>query len=157
MPAPADIAPRRPYGYRDDPAVPTFADDRPVIIFDGHCVLCSRSAQFVLRHDPRGIYRLTAAQTPLGHALYVHYGLDPDDYQTMILIADGLPAFKSEAAIGIASGLGFPWSLAAILRVVPRRWRDRWYDVLAHNRFRIFGRRDTCYFPDPRWADRFLS
>ncbi len=156
MPAPPDPAPRRPYGYRDDPAVPAFADDRPVIIFDGHCVLCSRSAQFVLRHDRRGIYRLLAAQTPLGHALYVHYGLDPHDYETMILVADGLPTFKSEAGIGIASGLGLPWSLAAILRVVPRRWRDRLYDILAHNRFRIFGRRETCFLPDPRWADRFL-
>lgn len=146
-----------PYSYRDDPAVPKFADDRPVIIFDGHCVLCSRSAQFVLRHDKRGTYRLLAAQTPLGHALYVHYGLDTRDYETMILIADGAPARKSEAVIRIAQGLGLPWSLAALLRILPRAWRDRLYDVLARNRFRAFGRRDTCLRPDPRWADRFLA
>ena len=148
---------RAPYTYRGDPAVPKFADDRPVIIFDGHCVLCSRSAQFVLRHDGRNTFRLLAAQTPLGHALYVHYGLDPLDYESMILIADGVPAFKSEAVIRIAQGLGPPWSLAAILRVVPRAWRDRLYDVLARNRFRLFGRRDTCYRPGPRDADRFLA
>jgi len=63
---------RAPYSYRDDPAVPAFADDRPLIVFDGYCVLCSTSAQFVLRHDARGIYRLLAAQTPLGRALYLH-------------------------------------------------------------------------------------
>jgi predicted DCC family thiol-disulfide oxidoreductase YuxK len=148
---------RAPYSYRDDPAVPTFADDRPIIIFDGLCVMCSRSAQFVLRHDRRGAYRLLAAQTPLGHALYVHYGLDPHDYESMVLIADGAPAFKSEAGIRIAQGLGLPWSLAAILRVLPRDWRDRLYDVLARNRFRLFGRRDTCYRPDPRWTVRFLA
>ncbi len=146
-----------PYSYRDDPAVPKFADDRPAIIFDGQCVLCSRSAQFVLRHDRRGVYRLLAAQTPLGHALYVHYGLDPRDYESMILIADGVPVFKSEAGIRIAQGLGAPWSLAAVLRALPRAWRDRLYDALARNRFRIFGRRDTCYRPDPRDADRFLA
>ena len=157
MRAPPDTTARRPYSYRDDPAVPKFADDRPVIIFDGHCVLCSRSAQFVLRHDKRGTYRLLAAQTPLGHALYVHFGLDPHDYESMILIADGVPALKSEAGIRIAQGLGFPCSLAAIMRVLPRTWRDRAYDVLARNRFRIFGRRDTCYLPDPRHADRFLA
>jgi predicted DCC family thiol-disulfide oxidoreductase YuxK len=147
----------KPYSYRDDPAVPTFADDRPVIIFDGHCVLCSRSAQFVLRHDRRGTFRLLAAQTPLGHALYVHFGLDPHDYESMILIADGVPALKSEAIIRIAQGLGLPWSLAVVLRVLPRAWRDRLYDILARNRFRVFGRRDTCYLPDPRDADRFLA
>jgi predicted DCC family thiol-disulfide oxidoreductase YuxK len=120
-------------------------------------VLCSRSAQFVLRHDRRGIYRLMAAQTSLGHALYVHYGLDPRDYQTMILIADGVPAFRSEAVIRIAQGLGLPWSLAAIVRMLPRAVRDWLYDALARNRFRVFGRRATCFLPDPRDADRFLA
>jgi predicted DCC family thiol-disulfide oxidoreductase YuxK len=148
---------RPPYSYRGDPAVPAFADDRPLIVFDGHCVLCSGGAQVVLRHDTRGRYRLLAAQTPLGHALYVHYGLDPHDYETMILIADGVATFKAEACIRIAHGLGLPWSLAAVLRVLPRSWRDRLYGVMARNRFRMFGRRETCYLPDQRHADRFLA
>src|SRR3984957_126713 len=108
-----------PYSYRDDPAVPAFPDDRPVIIFDGECVLCSGSARFVLRHDKRRIYRFLAAQTPLGRALYVHYGLDARDYETMIVIADGVAPVKSEAVIRIAEGLRFPWSLAVLLRVIP--------------------------------------
>jgi len=101
--------------------------------------------------------KLLAAQTPLGRALYVHYRLDPHNYESMILIADGVPALKSSAVIGIAQGLGPPWSLAAALRALPRTWRDRLYDVLARNRFRMFGRRATCYLPDPRDADRFLA
>ena len=148
---------REPYSYRDDPAVPKFADDRPVIIFDGHCVLCSRSAQFVLRHDARAIFRMLAAQTPLGRALYVHYGLDPHDYESMILIADGVATLKSEAVIRIAERLGFPWSLAAVLRVVPRSWRDHLYGVLARHRLRILGRRERCFMPAPADADRFLA
>ena len=145
------------YSYRDDPAVPRFADDRPVIIFDGECVLCSGSAQFVLRRDKRKLYRFLAAQTPLGRALYVHYGLDAREYETMILIADGIATFKSEAVIRIGEGLGLPWSLAAVFRVVPRPWRDRAYAVLARNRLRILGRRDSCYLPAPADADRFLA
>src|SRR5262245_55564829 len=104
----------QPYSYRDDPAVPHFADDKPLIIFDGLCALCSGSAQFVLRHDAPGAFRLLAAQSPLGQALYTHYRLDPTDYETMILIADGVAWFKSEAAIRIAQGLGLPWSRAAL-------------------------------------------
>ena len=148
---------RAPYRYRGDPAVPVFPDDRPIIIFDGYCALCSGWAQFVLRHDPRGIYRLLPAQSPLGHALYVHYGLDPQDYETNILIADGIATFKAEACIRMAEGLGRPWSLAAGFRVLPRTWRDRLYGLLARNRLRVFGRRAACYVPDRRHADRFLA
>ena len=68
-----------PYSYRDDPAVPTFPDDQPIVVFDGYCALCSGWAQFILRHDERRIFRLLPAETPLGRALYLHYGLDPQD------------------------------------------------------------------------------
>jgi predicted DCC family thiol-disulfide oxidoreductase YuxK len=148
---------RPPYSYRDDPAVPHFADDRPIIIFDGNCVLCSGSAAFVLRHDAAGTFRLLAAQSPLGGALYSHYGLDPKDYETMILIAEGVAHFKSEAAIRIAQGLGLPWSLAGGFRIVPRRLRDAVYGWVARNRIRWFGARTVCYRADPKFAGRFLA
>jgi predicted DCC family thiol-disulfide oxidoreductase YuxK len=147
----------RPYSYREDPGVPLFPDDRPIIIFDGYCALCSGWAAFVLRHDPAGRFRLLSAQSPLGHALYVHYGLNPEDYESNILIADGIAWFKSEGSIRMAEGLGFPWSLAAIFRVLPMRWRDRAYETVARNRLRWFGKRATCYRPEPRFADRFIA
>src|SRR5262245_10414556 len=148
---------RPPYSYRDDPALPRFPDDRPIIIFDGYCALCSGWAQFVLRHDRQGRYRLLAAQSPLGQALYVHYGLDPEDYETNILIADGLAWFKSEGSIRMAEGLGPPWSLAGGFRALPLAWRDWLYAALARNRLRLFGKRETCFLPDPAYADRFLG
>ena len=147
----------RPYSYRDDPAVPAFADDKPVVIFDGMCALCSRSAAFVLRHDANAAFRLLPAQSPLGGVLYRHFGLSPADYETMILLRDGVAHFKSEAAIRIAQGLGFPWSLAAVFRIVPRSLRDRLYMLVARNRFRWFGRRETCYMPDSRFSGRMLG
>ena len=148
---------RTPYSYRKDAAVPPFADDKPIIIFDGLCVLCSTAATFVLRHDRSGVFRLLAAQSPIGAALYSHYGLDRQDYETMILIADGVAFLKSEAAIRIAEGLGFPWSLAMVFRIVPLGWRDRFYAWVARNRLKWFGKRDICFLPDPRHADRFLA
>jgi predicted DCC family thiol-disulfide oxidoreductase YuxK len=78
------------YSYRRDGAVPAFPDDRPIIVFDGFCALCSGWARFVLRHDRRALFRLLPAQSALGHALYVHYGLDPVDYETNILLAHGV-------------------------------------------------------------------
>ena len=148
---------RGPYSYRDDAAVPHFPDDRPIVVFDGYCALCSGWAQFILRHDARGIFRLLPAETALGRALDLHSGLDPHDYETNILIADGVATFKSEACLRMAEGLGLPWSLVGVARILPRPWRDRLYGVLARNRLRVFGRRTRCYLPDARYADRFLA
>jgi predicted DCC family thiol-disulfide oxidoreductase YuxK len=111
----------------------------------------------VLRHDPIGRFRLLSAQSTLGRALYRHYGLDLQDYQTNILLSEGLAWFKSEGSIRMAEGLNFPWSLAAVFRTLPMRWRDALYDTVARNRLKWFGQRATCYRPDPRFADRFIA
>jgi predicted DCC family thiol-disulfide oxidoreductase YuxK len=148
---------RRAYSYRGDPAVPEFPDQHPIIIFDGYCALCSGFAQFVLKHDRAARYRLVTAQSRLGRALYVHYGLDPQDYETNILIIDGVAYFKSEGSIRIAEGLGLPWSLAAGFRILPQPVRDRLYEFIARNRLRFFGKRATCYAPDAGARARFID
>jgi predicted DCC family thiol-disulfide oxidoreductase YuxK len=149
---------RAPYDYRNDPTVPPFLDDRPVIIFDGKCVLCSAFARFVLRTDRAGRFRLAAAQSPLGAALYQHFGLDPVSYQTYVLLEDGKALLRSEAAIRIFAGLDAPWpALATVGRFVPPAWRDGVYDFVARHRLQWFGARQTCYLPAPSQADRFLS
>ncbi len=146
-----------PYSYRADPAVPRFADDKPVIVFDGQCVFCSFWARVVLAFDRKRRYRLLPAQSPLGTALYRHLGLDPAHYETNILIEDGVAYYKADGSIRMALGLGFPWSLAIVFRALPKRWRDGLYDLVARNRFRLFGRRDVCYAPKPEDRDRFLG
>jgi predicted DCC family thiol-disulfide oxidoreductase YuxK len=148
---------RPAYAYRTDPAVPAFADDRPVIVFDGKCVLCSSFARFILRTDRRAHFRLLAAQSPLGTALYQHFGLDSQLYETYILLEDGNAYLRSEAAIRIFAALGWPWRLAMAGKILPRPMRDALYDVVARNRLRWFGARQTCFLPDPSQADRFIA
>lgn len=145
------------YSYRFDPAVPPFPDDRPVIVFDGFCALCSGWAKFVLRHDRQGRFRLLSAQSEIGRALYVHYDLDPVDYQTNILLQDGRAYFKSEASIRMAEGLGWPWAAAGVFRLLPVAVRDPLYGVVARNRLRWFGTRETCYLPEPHQRERFIA
>jgi predicted DCC family thiol-disulfide oxidoreductase YuxK len=145
------------FSYLQDAAVPPFADDKPIIVFDGFCVLCSGWANFVLRHDRRKTFRLLAAQSQLGQALYAHYGLGGDDYESNLLLKDGKVFIKSQGSILMACGLGWPWRVAALLRIVPLSWRDRLYDWVASNRLRWFGSRDACYLPDPEDADRFIA
>jgi predicted DCC family thiol-disulfide oxidoreductase YuxK len=148
---------RAAYSWRSDPAVPPFPDDRPVVIFDGNCVFCSAFAQFILRHDRRRRFRLTAAQTPLGTALFSHFGLDPTDYETSALLEEGRVWLKSDGILRIVAGLGFPWSLAALGLLVPQPIRDWAYQVFARHRLRWFGVRETCYVPRPDEADRFIQ
>jgi len=145
------------YSYRDDSSVPAFANEQPIIIFDGHCALCSGWVRFVLRRDREGTFRLLPAQTPLGAALYRHYRLDSKDYQTNILIEDGRAFFKSESTIRMLERLGPPWSAARASRAAPLSWRDWLYDIVARNRLRWFGRRNQCLVSAPRYEDRFLS
>jgi len=90
-------------------------------------------------------------------ALDIHYGLHPEDYETNILIADGVASFKSEGSIRMAEGLGWPWSMAAAFRVLPRPWRDALYGVVARNRLRLFGKREACYMQERGYEDRFLG
>ncbi|HET6628572.1 MAG TPA: DCC1-like thiol-disulfide oxidoreductase family protein [Woeseiaceae bacterium] len=148
---------RAPYSYRNDPDVPAFPDDKPLIIFDGYCSLCSGWAKFVLRHDRRHRHRLATAQSELGRSLYLHYGLDPQDYQTNILIEEGIAWFRSEGTIRMFAGLGWPWRAAAAFRILPMPLMDRLYNSVALHRLRLFGRKENCYVPAPDDADRFLS
>ena len=149
--------PREPYSYRRDPDVAAFPDDRPVIVYDGHCALCSGWARFVIRHDPEARYRLLPAQSSLGQALYRHYGLDPRNFETNLLLRDGRPFLKLDGSIRMAEGLGAPWSSAAVLRMLPARWGEALYDLVARNRLRWFGRLDVCHRPDAADAFRFLA
>lgn len=148
---------RGPYSYRDDPAVPSFPDDRPLILFDGDCVLCSGSARFILRHDRPGRFRMAPVQSPLGQALLAHYGVDPADPSTMLLVQDGEAHQRSEAVLRIAAGLPAPISAGSLLRMTPIGWRDAAYLWVARRRRRLTGGQTWCAMPEKASADRILA
>lgn len=112
------------YSYRNDPAVPAFPDDKPLIVFDGVCVLCTSFARFVARRDTAHQFRFTAAQSPLGEALFRHYGLDPVNYETNLLIADGRVFGKMDAFAGIMRRLGGLWRWTGLLASLPAPLAD---------------------------------
>ena len=147
---------RTAYSYKEDAGVPEFDDDGPIVIFDGECVMCSGWAMFVLNRDRAGRFRFLAAQSPLGQALYRHFGLNPTEFDTNILLHEGRPYLKSDAAVKTLALMGLPWSAGTVLRVVPRPVRNFFYDMIARNRMRVAGRRETCYVPTPDQASRFL-
>ena len=147
----------KPYSYRSDTRVPKFMDDCPVLFFDGVCVLCAGFARFVLNHDLKKRVRLCAAHSPLGQAIYEHYGLNGTDFETNLLIADGKPYVKSDAFIETMCRIGGIWTLLTLLRVAPRGFRNWVYDPIALNRYRWFGQNQSCFIPQVEDQDRFLS
>lgn len=128
-----------------------------VIVFDGVCALCSRWVRFLLRFDHRGRYRFAAMQGTHGRALLEQHGLDPEDPLSFLLLEQGRAWTDTDAIMRVVGGLGGAWRMVTVLRVLPRVWRDGAYRVLARNRYRWFGRHDSCYLPTPAQATRFLD
>lgn len=128
----------------------------PIIVFDADCVLCSANAQLVLRHDRRGHFRLAAMQGEIGAALYRKFGIDPADPETLIVVSGDSALRDSAAVLAIWSGLGWPWRALTILGLIPAPLRDSIYRPIARNRYRLFGKRRTCWVPAPDYADRVL-
>jgi predicted DCC family thiol-disulfide oxidoreductase YuxK len=130
--------------------------DRPVVIFDGVCNLCSAVVRFVLDHDRRGRLLLAASQGEAGRALLARHPPRSSPDETLFLVERGRIRERSAAALGIARALGFPWSLLYALVIVPRPIRDALYDFVARRRYRWFGRSESCRLPREGEAGRFL-
>lgn len=145
------------YSYRNDPGVPAFPDAGPVIVYDGVCILCSAAMRRIAGADRAGRFRYVTGQSALGQALLRHYRLDPQDFETVLLIEDGRAFGKVEMVDRLAALLGGWWRLAALLRLLPARARDWCYDVVARNRYRWFGRKDVCIVPDSSWRKRIIE
>lgn len=128
----------------------------PIIVFDAECVLCSANARFVLRHDRSGLFRLASMQGEVGTALYRRFGIDPKDPDTLIVVTGNAALRDSTAVFAIWSGLGWPWRAMTVFRLVPRPLRDAVYRLIARHRYRLFGKRETCWVPRAEQADRVL-
>lgn len=125
-------------------------------MFDAQCVLCSANAQFILTKDRRGEFLLAAMQGEVGARLFTEHGLDPTDPNTILVIEGDCVRRDSDAVLSIYEKLGFPWSLMSIFRLVPTALRDLSYRFIARNRYRIFGRRETCWLPPEHLKSRVL-
>lgn len=131
--------------------------DHPVLLFDGVCNLCNGVVQFIIPRDPAGEIRFAPLQSAAGKALLSGHGLPPNDLDSVVLVDEGEVYRKSEAVIRVAELLGWPYRAGAASRVVPRSIRDALYDVVAANRYDVFGRKDQCMLPDDDVSDRFLD
>jgi predicted DCC family thiol-disulfide oxidoreductase YuxK len=131
--------------------------DAPVLLFDGVCTLCNGSVRWLIAHDKRRVLRFAALESAAAARLLAAVGASGDGLDSVVLLAGERVWTRSAAAIEVLCRLGFPWSLAAVARILPRPIRDALYDVVARHRYAWFGREEQCLLPTPELKARFLE
>lgn len=131
--------------------------EHPVVLFDGVCNFCNAGVNFIIDNDPKKIFRFAALQSKAGKALLKKFNLSADALDTVALIENEKAYTKSSAALRIMRKLNQPFPLFSFISFVPPFVRDTVYDVVAKNRYRWFGKRESCCVPAPELKSRFLE
>jgi len=135
----------------------------PIVFYDGVCGLCNRLVQFLLKHDREGRLRFASLQSDFAAKVLGRHGFDPKDLDTVHVVEnydqpDERVLQRSDAILRAGRELGGFWSASSsISKIVPRPLRDVVYKLVATNRYRMFGKFDTCMLPDPSQRSRFLD
>ncbi|GIQ75820.1 thiol-disulfide oxidoreductase DCC family protein [Bradyrhizobium sp. RD5-C2] len=130
--------------------------DDDVILYDGVCIFCSRWVRFVIARDTARRFRFTPIQSDYGTRLAKTFGIDPEDPDTNAVVHDGIAWMKSDAALTVLSHLP-GWGWTGTLFAVPKPLRDAVYGLIARNRYKIFGKYETCFVPDADMRARVLE
>ena len=129
----------------------------PLILFDGVCNLCAWAVRFIIERDPKGVFRFASLQSDLGKELLTKHGLATDSMDSFVLIEGGTAFTESTAALRVAQRLSGAWPLCSAALIFPRCLRDPAYRFIARNRYRWFGKQDSCMMPTPELRARFLA
>ena len=131
----------------------------PTVLFDGVCNLCNASVQYIIDRDPSAVFRFASLQSEAGRRVLEAVGaaLPEGDPESVLLVEDGRLYERSDAALRIARRLTGPVRLAAAFLLVPHVLRDPLYRFVARNRYRWFGKSESCRLPTPELRGRFLS
>ena len=130
--------------------------EHPIVLVDGVCHFCQGVTKWIIKRDPKGKYHFASLQSDVAKRLLQQGRLPVDRMDTFVLIEDGKYYTRSTAALKLAKGLKFPYPLLYGFVIIPRPLRDAVYGVIARNRYRWFGKDETCMLPSPDIKDRFL-
>jgi predicted DCC family thiol-disulfide oxidoreductase YuxK len=131
--------------------------DNPIILFDGVCNFCNGAINFIIKRDRKRIFRYAALQSDAGQQLLKQYNLSTNDLDSFVLIYKGNSYKKTSAALNVASMLGGAWKLSGVFRIFPSSIRDVAYNLIANNRYRWFGKKDSCMIPTQEVRSLFLQ
>ncbi len=132
-------------------------ENHPVILFDGVCNLCNASVQYVIKHDPKHIFRFASLQSSFAEKILLKHNLPLNNYNSFILLHNNQIYTRSAAALLVAKQLrGFIRFLYVFI-IVPKFIRDAVYNIIANNRYKWFGRKNECWIPTPELKSLFID
>lgn len=132
------------------------APESPLVIFDGHCNFCNASVNFIMTRDTQKVFLFTPNQENSGQKILQNHHIPGSDVDTLYLYEDEQLYDRSTAALRIARHLTFPWNLSYLFIIIPRFIRDSLYDIIARNRYKWFGKSETCHLPTEEERARFI-
>jgi predicted DCC family thiol-disulfide oxidoreductase YuxK len=132
--------------------------DKKIILFDGVCNLCHSSVQYVIKHDKKDVFRFVPLQSELGIKIINHLGIDTKNTDSIILYEPGKAYYyKSEAALTIVKDFGGIYTWSSILSIIPKFISNAVYDYVAQNRYKWYGKQESCMIPKPELKAKFLA
>ncbi len=130
--------------------------DSKIILFDGVCNLCNSSINFIIDHDTNNKFKFASLQSETGQAFLKKSGLDQKDFDSVVLIEGDKHFTRSTAALRIIKEFEGPWKLLYVFIIVPPFIRNFIYDIISRNRYKWFGKKDSCRVPTPELKEKFL-
>ena len=131
-------------------------DNYSIILFDGICNFCNSSVNFIIKRDKGNIFRFASLQSEIGQKFLTEYNFSHTEFDTIILIENGKLYTRSTAALRIAKSLSGIWKLFYIFIIIPGPIRNYLYDLLSRNRYKWFGKRDSCRIPTDKEKSKFI-
>ncbi|AXT55412.1 DUF393 domain-containing protein [Aquimarina sp. MMG015] len=133
-------------------------EGKKIILFDGVCNLCNGAVNFIIKRDKNDVFRYASLQSDIGKKLASEIGVDTSKLDTILLIEPSVAYYhKSTAALQIAKRLSGGYPLLSVFLIFPKILRDWFYDIIAKNRYKWFGKRDNCVIPTPELKALFID
>ena len=128
-----------------------------IVIFDGVCNFCNGAVNFIIKRDNKDIFKFTPMQSATGQSLIKQYDVMDVGFDTFLLIKNNRCYFRTDAALEITKELSGFWCLFRVFKLLPSPLRDFFYRSLARNRYKLFGKRESCMIPTAELKNKFLN
>ena len=136
----------------------TITKNKKLILFDGVCNLCNNAVLKIIRQDKNDIFLFTSIQSNIGKNIINELGIDISKIDSIVLYIPGGNYFiKSEAVFKIANEFKGAWKIIQIFRIFPDFLNNLFYDFVARNRYRWFGKKEECMIPSKKLNSKFLN
>jgi predicted DCC family thiol-disulfide oxidoreductase YuxK len=130
---------------------------KSTILFDGVCNLCNGFVNFIIVRDKANKFRFGSLQSPAVVDLLRQHNFSSDDLSTVVLLEGNKLYYQSTAVLKILKQLGGAWVLLYGFIIIPKPVRDFFYNLIAKNRYKLFGRQDACMVPTPELKAKFVG